>query len=809
MAAKPKPQVTAPPPEKSAWKSTVLTLVLVGWGISIALYAGKAGPFTSFWVDDAGIAFTFVRNIADGFGSVAHPGTERVEGFSDPTWVYLLALIYKFGGDFMKASQVAGYLFAVATLALICFFGFLPLPNGRRPWPSAFAALLVASNACFAIWNQSGLENSLYGFLLALSLFLVIRESRSKNAWPWSAPALFLLAITRPEAPAHALLAGGFLLLNDLLVYRRPTRRLFVWGGAFALLFGGYHLWHYWYYAHVFPNTYYAKVNPADGPKLMDFEDRGWKYVRSYFDQYTLWPAILFCVPAFLGRRAWREALYLALTTLFLLFFPIYSRGDWMEGWRFLSVLTIPLAMLLGLAAFHLSEIVRSFIEKKAGAKAAFAAALALAAVWVVVPFLAQLPGSSEHAKTFAEKKETTIKMIARRAEWWSGIAKGLALRPEDLTLSDMDMGGTSLNWPGVMLDIGYLLDVPMATHRYTDNWRRMMNEYFFKERRPEFIHIRRGWGEATTIPSNPQWEVQYLKLPEDRHFGRIPNGNYIRRDLLESDQPPATQLATEPFGALRLVAVEAPPAARPSKTIPLFFTWTVTERIPDLKLKTAFVREGETPVWRDTVPGLGGVLPAGKWQVGKYVRDVVRCEMPDRDGRYRLMVSVQIGAEPAVERALPVTIDVGQDAALNEVERLANDALAAAGRDPLGADQAAVLARQIELIIGQSSAEQQVAKINKLRLQTYLAAAKQAFESGQDAQAADLLARCWRIDAKNTTLKKLGWKVADRLYDNGRRQQKSNDWDAAYRTFSAACRAQPAHAWARKRAEEVRVKRY
>ena len=529
------------------------------------IYGYMAKDFLKFWVDDAGISFTFVRNIADGYGSVAHPGGERVEGFSDPTWVYLLAAFHKMGGDIFAWSQRLGYLFALATLGLICFFGFMSFPDGRRAWPAAVAASLVAFNACFAIWNQSGLENSLYAFLLCLSLLLVIRESRVDQALPWSAVSLFLLAITRPEGVAHALLAGIFLLLTDLVVRKRPSKRLLVWAGSFCLLFGAYHLWHYWYYAHVFPNTYYAKVDPNGLKKITDTEDRGWQYVRTYFDQYLLWPAFLFSVPAFFGRRVWREATYLALTVLFLLFFPIYSRGDWMEGWRFLSALVVPLAMLLGLAAFNVAELVKSWLAEKVPALQAAVVGIALALMWVFVPVAAAVPGSLNHAQAFTEHKETTIKLIAHRVDWWSDIAHELALRPPDLTMCDMDMGGTSFNWPGVMLDIGYLLDVPMASHRYTKQWRRMMNEYFFEERRPEFIHIRRAWGEMTTIPSNPKFKERYLALPEDRKFGKIPNGNFVRRDLIESEKPPAQILNIEPFtGGLRLVVVDAPEAIRP-----------------------------------------------------------------------------------------------------------------------------------------------------------------------------------------------------------------------------------------------------
>lgn len=825
-------------------KVAVAAVAVLAWGLAIVLYASMAAPFLDFWVDDAGISFSFVRNIAEGYGSVAAPGTERVEGFSNPTWVGLLAVVYKLGGDPFTWSQRLAYTFALATLALICLYAFLPMGDGRRPWPAALAASVASLNASFVIWNQSGMENSLYQLLIIASVVLVIRESRNAAAKPWSALTLVLLAITRPEGVAHTAIAGVFLLLTDLIVLKRPSKRLFVWAGGFLLLFGAYHLWHYIYFARPFPNTYYAKVEPDTWERISKLKDRGWRYVGQYFSEYKLVPLVAMAIPAFFSKRTWREALYIGLTALFLVFFPIYSRGDWMRGWRFLSGFTLPMAMLLGLAALNLGGILGRLLAKKTGAKTALAASILLGVVWVAAPIIPTIAPSKAYTQKFAKRQETTVSRISVRPWWWSKIAYQLAVQPKNTTMTDMDMGGTTYFWPGVMLDIGYLIDAPLATHRYTKYFRRMVDEYYFKERRPEFIHVRRSWGRKSTIPTNPKFKRQYLRLPEDRRFGSKPNGNYVRRDLFERESFSGDALPIEAFSTgLRLVKVEAPAAMMPNRKTPIFLTWVSEQhQLPQCTFFAGFAADEQEPGLKKYEPMMGW-LPTDKWKKGRYVRETVYLHAPKREGTFRLAVAVEAPGEERETRVLPVEVVVGVGRAKAEIDRLLDQAQALAERDPVGADQAFKVVQQVEAIRGETKIDrlyikalrralhdpidamnklrdmqemrlddevfQRIAEVDRLRLRTYVAAAAAAADRQEYEAAAHLLGRCWRIDAKDDELDKLGWRVADALYEIGREHQAAGKHGEAYRAFAAACKAQPQHAWARRRAEESRTARF
>lgn len=45
-------------------------------------------------LDDEMISMRYARNLAHGFGLVYNPGGDRVEGFSNPLWVFYMALLH-------------------------------------------------------------------------------------------------------------------------------------------------------------------------------------------------------------------------------------------------------------------------------------------------------------------------------------------------------------------------------------------------------------------------------------------------------------------------------------------------------------------------------------------------------------------------------------------------------------------------------------------------------------------------------------------------------------------------------------------
>ena len=168
-----------------------------------------------FFIEDAGISFAYAKHFADGEGFVAYPGGERVEGFSNPLWTFLMAACHFVGLSVWVSAKVWGAIFGIATLPFI--YG-LVRRAGIGIKASMIAPLMLVLSPNFVIWCGAGLENSLYIFLMAFGMWRLFVEAEQNKA-PWSAFIFCLVAMTRPEGVMYAVLAG--LAMTIWIVDRR------------------------------------------------------------------------------------------------------------------------------------------------------------------------------------------------------------------------------------------------------------------------------------------------------------------------------------------------------------------------------------------------------------------------------------------------------------------------------------------------------------------------------------------------------------------------------------------------------------
>jgi len=235
-------------------------------------------PVWEWVVDDAAISFAYARNLAAGEGLVAQPGGERVEGYSNPAWVLLLSLWEGVGIEGFVASKLMGALFGMLCVPLAWRIARWSRPDRDEAVP-LLAAGLLAANVTFAIWNTSGLENSLFSLLLASAIGCTLTETRQRG-FPASALLFFGVSVTRPEGILYAA-AGGFAAMAFSLQDRRSVGPTLLWLLVFFVPFGAYHALRFHYFAWPFPNTYYAKLaDSAAAP--FDWNGAGWSYLRDY-----------------------------------------------------------------------------------------------------------------------------------------------------------------------------------------------------------------------------------------------------------------------------------------------------------------------------------------------------------------------------------------------------------------------------------------------------------------------------------------------------------------------------------------------
>ncbi|MEO8395236.1 MAG: hypothetical protein ABI700_19720 [Chloroflexota bacterium] len=132
------------------------------------IFAAHATRWGTWIVDDAGISFAYSRNLAQGYGLVSQAGKAPVEGYSNFTWVLLLAPFFLPGNlDPALAPKILSFLLIVGTFVVL-YRVLKPLPSRR--WIGLATFSLIALNTSFAAWTMSGLENPLYVFLVSLLL---------------------------------------------------------------------------------------------------------------------------------------------------------------------------------------------------------------------------------------------------------------------------------------------------------------------------------------------------------------------------------------------------------------------------------------------------------------------------------------------------------------------------------------------------------------------------------------------------------------------------------------------------------------
>ena len=202
-------------------------VVLACCAVVVVLHQATHWPW---FIEDAAICFAYARNIATGEGAVPFPGGERIEAYSDPLWVALLALFHFLGVDGWTASKPLGMAFGVAALWPVWRLARIALPDHRGAG-ALLAPILLSLNAQFAIWSASGLENGLFGFLLAMALWRSSLEARDGGP-PWSAGWFLLLAWTRPEGLLYAA-AGGLWFWIAAHRAGRGLRPVLLWVAAF------------------------------------------------------------------------------------------------------------------------------------------------------------------------------------------------------------------------------------------------------------------------------------------------------------------------------------------------------------------------------------------------------------------------------------------------------------------------------------------------------------------------------------------------------------------------------------------------
>lgn len=865
-------------------------------GILLGLALAAVGHqlvLVEWYIEDAAISFAYAKHFAMGEGLVPYIGGERVEGYSNPLWVLLLAPFELVKINAFIAAKFLAAVFAACTIPIVYHIAKYALPDHNRHAP-LIAPVVLAGSAQFAIWGASGLENSLFNVLLAMGILQIIREANTRR-WPLSALCFFGLSITRPEGILYAAFAGFCFMIFSLLD-RRSLGPTIKWLVLFFSPWTLYQVWHYQYFAYEFPNTYYAKMGRKT-PKILTWSARGWNYVKNY--SHELWQGYLIPVFIFalLGTRRWRALLGLGVCLIlgFVLLYPhtdslealafwpdlpaptwwmdlrpwaifitlgalpffaigrrgarvriltwglaaitlvyaVYVTGDWMKGYRWMSLLSVPTCILFAVGVTELSSVVQrwaTILPDRHWTAPGWVTAGILSAL-ILTPNIIHMVWFSQHRETgpFSVKKRVNHTTAIRKRAFMEGPTWNL----------DVDQGA-HLYWSDYkMMDLAGLVDVSLAHHRFG---RDFVREYVFREMKPEFAHVHGGWANSSRIPTHSEWKEQYFELPGYPSGRRsVHIGNHLRKDVIMKKQWPWDISRRVLFdGGVELVGLHIP-AQDTSRGYRFYFeigVRTTSREVDDNFRILLFLSndQGELVSW-DIAMGYDWLTP-DKWDEDQIFHGKFAPEIPKRlpmgtydvgivvlssEGRVLLPIEDDFIAEPLAPREIAYTQEEGarffngevrfpgilnltpRKTVLDQAQRDYTLALNAASDGACRKGEELWWKARMRHPRNVLWVEEREIQISQRLSNCWLSFAGDS----PDATTLAALESAYQWNHRNPSYPAVAEPISNALFDDGLAFQEARNWDEAYIAFSKVLLIDKSRPKARRYAEEARSYRF
>ncbi len=251
---------------RSAWRTRSGYIAFVGLLAAFAVLAGVLVARSSFptiegrtgfcLFDDAMISLRYAANLATGNGLVWNAG-ERVEGFTNPFMVFLMAVIHRAAGPWY-APLFVQILGGLTFLWGLCLVASIARHEVGHDTDTPVLAAVAGVGAFYPLlyWSVMGMET---GLLTALLLAAFRADQDGVGARPSGAlvVASGLAVLTRMDA---VLFVGVLFAFRLPRAGRSGARVVLVEAGWAALPVVAYVLWRRGYYGQWLPSVYYLKL---------------------------------------------------------------------------------------------------------------------------------------------------------------------------------------------------------------------------------------------------------------------------------------------------------------------------------------------------------------------------------------------------------------------------------------------------------------------------------------------------------------------------------------------------------------------
>ncbi|ONI78968.1 hypothetical protein ALI144C_27565 [Actinosynnema sp. ALI-1.44] len=476
-----------------------------------------ASYYGSWLVDDAAITFAYARSFVEGLGPVVHPGAAPVEGYSNPAWLFVLALGRLFGVfDRGTLFGIPDYVVFPKAMAALCCAGILAacFTVARRvsSRPALITVLIGAALAAvpsFVIWCFSGLENPLFALAvvgLAVLLFHALLDRRldTRKVAVLAGSLAALAALTRPDGLIYLLAYPAVLAL----CLRRGVKFGLLSFAAFAVPFGSYLLWRLLTFGIFVPNTAVAKKQGFPLPTDLVRLDPVVLYVGT--------PAVaVFAGLVYLSLRRpqWFNGGFPALAVTWSLAVLAYAalEPDWMAQFRFATPIWAMSALIGVIAA---AKAVTNL-----GRRVVTVAVLLVAVLTAGVGFAGA-------AREFHDRPTFHMCQVAERyGRMVNQYADILGL--EQASLLAPDLGGLAMTTRLTVVDMAGLADSTIAQYTREDD-KAGMRDYLFDVVKPTFIVSHGIWNGGTGVALDPRIHRDYYPIYRDKQAN-----DWVRKDAV------------------------------------------------------------------------------------------------------------------------------------------------------------------------------------------------------------------------------------------------------------------------------------
>ena len=305
---------------------------------SILIFSALTIHLWDYEMDDAFITFKYAENLAEGHGLVFNIGSDPIEGYSNFLWLLALSLVFKLGGSTVLAAKFAGSLCFLLTG--IFWYKYFERDATNMNWLCGPLFLVCPVTV---LWGVSGLELGLHSLLIAGLYMFALSRSR------WLYVLLPLLALSRPEAVAVAVVALGALAWRDYRTDVNSQKYFAISILVIAITIGTLTLFRLEIFGYPLPNTFYAKTSHY---YPLGFLELGRMLV--FFAPLTI-GFVWFLASSIKGRQ--NESSSLVLAVIFLTQAVITASVDPVQNFLFRYM--IPVLPILILAALSVLSKLR------------------------------------------------------------------------------------------------------------------------------------------------------------------------------------------------------------------------------------------------------------------------------------------------------------------------------------------------------------------------------------------------------------------------------------------------------------------